>query len=368
MHGSQFATYDLIFRYPKDLDLAAPGELVEERTEGDWRITHRRTASTIRVAAFNLGNYARNSGGARRLRGGSVRQPRAGDAACGRRPANSSPLPTGPRLPRRTRATATPMPPDRAAPDPLGTAAKPGRGHRLRHGVHGFEIRTAGAAAPDGFADPGNVRPGLSGPDLSFHAVVSEQAARQRHRAAERPQRNRRAVLPGHVAGSRDRAPVVGQPRGHGQLSRQLADGSAGQLLGFAVPGKDQGTAPGGLGAGQLPRLRCSPRAPAGRRWNRPAPSCSAAAWRARSIRPRGAPSLTAKGPGSCRCCGGAWATSASSPCWPSWRSVTTAREISTEAVPPARRRIPAAEDRTIRNWNRSSTSGFTAPEFRRSN
>ena len=59
MHGSQFATYDLTFRHPKDLDLAAPGELLEERTEGDWRITHRRTTATIRVAAFNLGNFVR---------------------------------------------------------------------------------------------------------------------------------------------------------------------------------------------------------------------------------------------------------------------------------------------------------------------
>jgi len=59
MHGSQFAAYDLTFRHPKDLDLAAPGDLVDERTEGDWHITHRRTSATIRVAAFNLGSYAR---------------------------------------------------------------------------------------------------------------------------------------------------------------------------------------------------------------------------------------------------------------------------------------------------------------------
>jgi hypothetical protein len=59
LHGAQFATYDLTFRYPSDLDLVAPGDLVDERTEGEWRITHRRTASTIRLAGFNMGNYAR---------------------------------------------------------------------------------------------------------------------------------------------------------------------------------------------------------------------------------------------------------------------------------------------------------------------
>ena len=56
-HGLEFAQYDLLFRYPKDLDLVTPGDVVEDRTDGDWRITRRRTASPIRIAAFNLGNY-----------------------------------------------------------------------------------------------------------------------------------------------------------------------------------------------------------------------------------------------------------------------------------------------------------------------
>jgi len=57
MFEQQFATYDLLFRYPRDLDLVTPGEVVEDRTEGDWRTTRRRTSSPIRMAAFNLGNY-----------------------------------------------------------------------------------------------------------------------------------------------------------------------------------------------------------------------------------------------------------------------------------------------------------------------
>ena len=56
-HNLQFAQYDLEFRYPGDLDLVAAGDVVEDRREGEWRITRRRTASTIRFAAFNLGNY-----------------------------------------------------------------------------------------------------------------------------------------------------------------------------------------------------------------------------------------------------------------------------------------------------------------------
>jgi hypothetical protein len=68
IHGLQFATYDLRFRFPKDLDLVTPGDLVEERTEGEWRIAHRRTSAAIRMAGFNLGDYAH----ARMERGGYV--------------------------------------------------------------------------------------------------------------------------------------------------------------------------------------------------------------------------------------------------------------------------------------------------------
>jgi len=57
--GMQFAAYDLTFRYPKDLDLVTTGDVVEERTEGEWRVTRRRTGSPIRLAGFNLGIYDR---------------------------------------------------------------------------------------------------------------------------------------------------------------------------------------------------------------------------------------------------------------------------------------------------------------------
>ncbi len=56
-HNLQFAQYDLEFRYPSDLDLVAAGDVMADRTEGDQRITRRRTASAIRFAAFNLGHY-----------------------------------------------------------------------------------------------------------------------------------------------------------------------------------------------------------------------------------------------------------------------------------------------------------------------
>jgi len=55
--GTELANYDLTFRNSRNLTLVATGSLVEERTEGDWRISRRRTDSPIRFAGFNLGDF-----------------------------------------------------------------------------------------------------------------------------------------------------------------------------------------------------------------------------------------------------------------------------------------------------------------------
>jgi hypothetical protein len=55
--GIRFSQYDLRFRYPREFDLVSAGDVVEDRTEGEWKITRRRTSAPIRVAAFNLGDY-----------------------------------------------------------------------------------------------------------------------------------------------------------------------------------------------------------------------------------------------------------------------------------------------------------------------
>jgi len=55
--GSEFSNYDLTFRYPKNLTLAATGNSVEERTDGEWKISRRRTDTPIRFAGFNLGDF-----------------------------------------------------------------------------------------------------------------------------------------------------------------------------------------------------------------------------------------------------------------------------------------------------------------------
>jgi hypothetical protein len=61
--GAQFATYDVTYRYPKNLDLVGTGKVVEDsvedRAEGAVRITRRVPDGRIRLLAFNLGVYER---------------------------------------------------------------------------------------------------------------------------------------------------------------------------------------------------------------------------------------------------------------------------------------------------------------------
>src|SRR5581483_4124494 len=51
------ANFDLTFRYPKSLRLAASGTTLEDNVDGDWRITHTKTEAPARFVGFNLGNF-----------------------------------------------------------------------------------------------------------------------------------------------------------------------------------------------------------------------------------------------------------------------------------------------------------------------
>lgn len=55
--GTEFAKYDLTFRYPKNLTLVATGELMDDHIDGEWRSTRRKTDVPVRFAGFNLGDY-----------------------------------------------------------------------------------------------------------------------------------------------------------------------------------------------------------------------------------------------------------------------------------------------------------------------
>ena len=53
------ATFEMTFRYPKNLTLVSTGETTGSRTDGAWRISRSRTSAPIRFAGFNLGEYER---------------------------------------------------------------------------------------------------------------------------------------------------------------------------------------------------------------------------------------------------------------------------------------------------------------------
>jgi Peptidase family M1 domain len=57
--GLQFANFDLVFHYPRSLDLVASGDVVDERVEDELKVSHRVTHSPIRLVGFNLGYYER---------------------------------------------------------------------------------------------------------------------------------------------------------------------------------------------------------------------------------------------------------------------------------------------------------------------
>jgi Peptidase family M1 domain len=59
--ASQFALYELSFRWPKRLRLVATGEKSEEHEDGEFRNAQWKTAIPVPEAGFNLGEYAQFS-------------------------------------------------------------------------------------------------------------------------------------------------------------------------------------------------------------------------------------------------------------------------------------------------------------------
>ncbi len=59
--ASEFALYDLSFRWPKRLRLVATGEKSDEHEDGDFRTAQWKTSLPVPEAGFNLGEYALSS-------------------------------------------------------------------------------------------------------------------------------------------------------------------------------------------------------------------------------------------------------------------------------------------------------------------
>jgi hypothetical protein len=56
-----FARFDLKFRFPKNLDLVAPGDEVRDSLQGDERVVERHSDIPLPMAGFNLGQYDRTT-------------------------------------------------------------------------------------------------------------------------------------------------------------------------------------------------------------------------------------------------------------------------------------------------------------------
>ena len=122
--GNGFANYELTFHYPKSLDLVTNGELISNTTEGDQKVTRRKTSAPIRFAGFNLGRYQcveRTRANGFRL---DVCGSRSLDPALRPRIDRTpdSALPPGAVSTRRAEALKTAMPPP--SPDPLAKLNK----------------------------------------------------------------------------------------------------------------------------------------------------------------------------------------------------------------------------------------------------
>ena len=122
--GSGAATFDVSFRYPKKLTLVSAGDLVSDRTDGDWRTTRRRIMIPIGSFGFDLGEYEKVSAqvngvsidvyGNRHLED-SLRPP----VELVQAPPSPTPGRRG-RGPQSQLGNLTIAPPVQTAPDPLG--------------------------------------------------------------------------------------------------------------------------------------------------------------------------------------------------------------------------------------------------------
>ena len=120
--GAGGSTFDVSFRYPKRLTLVNGGELIDDRTEGDWRTTRRRIAVPVSSAGFDIGDYEKVSVQASGVSIDVYGNRHVEDAL---RPQVEAPAPPPPPEGRgRGRVPLTPPGslaiPAPAAPDPLG--------------------------------------------------------------------------------------------------------------------------------------------------------------------------------------------------------------------------------------------------------
>lgn len=116
--GMRPAHFDLRFACPRRLVLVATGDRIEDKEEGEWRISRWKSRVPLRVAGFNLGEYEKGE-----ARAGGIQievfankqvEPDFGQPAIR--------LPIDP-MARRTRATRPPLPLALSIPPPADMAS-----------------------------------------------------------------------------------------------------------------------------------------------------------------------------------------------------------------------------------------------------
>lgn len=110
--GFRAAQFEMAFRYPRKLHLAATGERLDQKEDGEFKISHWKSKGPIRVAGFNVGDYeeavARSADGATI----TIYANRELEPALERlRPPTVTPNPPSALQPTRRTATINPAPP-----------------------------------------------------------------------------------------------------------------------------------------------------------------------------------------------------------------------------------------------------------------
>ena len=229
----EFSTYDLTFHYPKKLTLVTAGDLVDDRTDGDTRITRRSTAAPIRFAGFNLGNYERITGSAPGFNVEVYGNRRPGNCVAAQGRDESGGPSCSPAYPARPRGTSA---------NPCSSARSAGAPSR-RLGRRLFFariflrlVRSARAEDTDDRADSRNVRTRFPGLGVPVHHRLSRSflpssafAQRESTTLFFRPDRR-----------ARSRPSMVGQCGDCLQLPGRVADGGSGELLSAPVARKKE--------------------------------------------------------------------------------------------------------------------------------
>ncbi len=225
--AADFANYDLTIRWPKKLKLVATGIKRNESEDGDFHVGHWQSEKPVSVAGFNLGDYVSTSI-ASDISSVEVYANRQLERSINGQLENhtlQAPRILTPLSPEgRTGTNAMAMSPP-AAPSHRRVKRTRTRNRRI-HSLLRKSQWPISISKIECFSNSRNVRPRLAGTSLSIHVLVSPcgSAASRRPLSLGPGAFLRTRPLP------RSSAPMVGQCRRLGFVSRSVDRRSNGQL------------------------------------------------------------------------------------------------------------------------------------------